>query len=169
MRRGFYSHGCEECTACRMNRMERKERGMMIVNQKPTGTARSMPAGLAMGWSVSAMITAVSCGLLAWLILSGKTGWEAMGYGVMGILFAASYAGAAVSCKAIMHRKLFVCVLSGILYLCSLAAVVLLMFGGQLGSIWISGLLVAGGAGAAALVHCAEKKENRRRRRKRRL
>ena len=78
--------------------MERKERGMMIVNQKPTGTARSMPVGLAMGWSVSAMITAVSCGLLAWLILSGKTGWEAMGYGVMGILFAASYAGAAVSC-----------------------------------------------------------------------
>lgn len=142
---------------------------MMVVNQKPTGTARSMPAGLAMGWSVSAVITAVSCGLLAWLILSGKTGWEAMGYGVMGILFIASYAGAAVSCKAIMHRKLFVCILSGIIYLCSLALVVLMMFGGQFGSIWVSALLVAGGAGAAALVHCAEKKENRRRRRKRRL
>lgn len=141
----------------------------MVVNRKPTGTVKSMPVGLALGWVASMAITAAACGLVAWAILSGKAGWEAMGYGVMAILLVSSYAGASVSCKMIMHRKLLVCILSGILYLCSLAAITALMFGGKFDAVWITALLVAGGTATAALVHCAEKKENGRRKRKRRL
>ena len=141
----------------------------MVVNRKPTGTGKSMPAGLAMGWIVSMVITVVVCGVITWLILSGKAGWEVMGYGAIVILLVASYAGATVSCKMIMHRKLLVCILSGIIYLCSLAAITALLFGGEFEGIWLSALLVAGGVGASALVHCAEKRDGGRRRKKRRL
>lgn len=141
----------------------------MVVNRKPTGTAKSMPVGLLMGWIVSAMITVVICGGLAWLILSEKTGWEAMGYGAIVTLLAASYAGSAVSCRLIMHRKLLVCILSGVLYVCSLTAITALLFGGGIQGIWLTALLTAGGSGTAALVHCAENRDRRRGRKKRRL
>lgn len=141
----------------------------MVVNRKPTGTAKSMPMGLLVGWGISMLMTVLLCGLLAGLILSGKTGWEAMGYGAIGILLAASYVGSGVSCRLIMHRKLLVCILSGIIYLCSLAAITALLFGGKYEGIWLSALLVAGGVGASALVHCAEKRDGGRRRKKRRL
>lgn len=141
----------------------------MVVNRKPTGTAKSMPVGLAIGWAVSMGITAVACTLLTVLILSGKTGWEAMGYGAIGILLLSSYVGAAVSCSLIRHRKLLVCSLSGIIYLLSLVAVTVLLFNGEFGPIWLTGLLIAGGVAAAALVHCAKKKDTGRRRKKRRL
>ena len=82
-----------------------------------------MPAGLAMGWIVSMVITVVVCGVITWLILSGKAGWEVMGYGAIVILLVASYAGATVSCKMIMHRKLLVCILSGVIFLFSLTLI----------------------------------------------
>lgn len=141
----------------------------MVVNRKPTGTAKSMPVGLVLGWVVSMGMTAVACALLSALILSGKTSWSAMGYGAIAILLLASYAGAAVSCRLIQHRKMMVCSLSGGIYLFSLAAITALLFGGEFGPIWITALLVVGGAAAAALVHCAEKKDSGRRRKKRRL
>ena len=141
----------------------------MVVNRKPTGTVKSIPAGLVLGWAVSMLITVVACGVLAWLILSGKAGWGAMGYGAMGTLLAASYAGAAVSCRMIMHRKMLVCILSGVIYLCSLTVITALLFGGKFDAVWVTALLVAGGTATATLVHCAEKKGNGRKRKKRRL
>ena len=141
----------------------------MVVNRKPSGMAKSIPVGLAMGWAVSMVMTAGACGVLTWLILNEKTGWEAMGYGAMVILLAASYTGAAVSCRLIKHRKLLVCILSALIYLCSLALITALLFGGKLEGIWITALLAAGGSSTAALVHCAEKKDGSRGRKKRRL
>lgn len=141
----------------------------MVVNRKPTGTGKSMPAGLVMGWMVSMVITIVACGVITWLILSGKAGWKVMGYGAIAILFAASYVGAAVSCRMIMHRKLLVCILSGVIFLFSLTTITALLFGGQLDSIWITALLTAGGTTMAVLVHCAEKKGSVRRSRKKGL
>ena len=149
--------------------MEGKEWNKMVVNRKPSGTAKSMPAGLALGWAVSMGITAVACALLSALILSGKTGWKAMGYGAMVILLISSHIGAAVSCSMIQHRKLLVCILSGVIYLISLAAITALLFGGDFGPIWVTALLIAGGTATAALVHCAEKRDSGRRRKKRRL
>lgn len=141
----------------------------MVVNRKPTGTAKSMPYGLLMGWLVSLVLTVLACGILAWLILEEKAGWEAMGYGAMMTLPAAAYLGSAVACKLIMSRKLLVCILSGVIYLCSLTAITALLFGGGIEGIWLTGMLTAGGSGTAALVHCAEKRDRRRGRKKRRL
>ena len=141
----------------------------MVVNQKPTGTAKSMPIGLAYGWAVSVGITALLCGVLAILVLNGKIGWETVGYGAMVMIVGAAYIGAAVSCWAIKHRKLIVCLMSGAIYLCTLIGVTALLFGGVQGSIWVTAMLIAGGTTAAALVHSAEKKSTRQGRRKRRL
>ena len=47
----------------------------MVVNRKPSGTAKSMPVGLAIGWIVETLVTAATCMLLAILILNGKAGW----------------------------------------------------------------------------------------------
>ena len=149
--------------------MEGKEWSSMVVNRKPTGTIKSMPVGLALGWAVSMGLTLGACGILTWIILSGKAGWDIVGYGAMVTLLAASYAGAAISCRLIRHRKLMVCGLSGAVYLFSLAAITALLFGGDFGTAWLTALLVAGGAATAALVHCAEKKSEGRGRKKRRL
>lgn len=149
--------------------MHRKEWGTVVVNRKPTGTAKSMPAGLAMGWVVSLGMTAGACGVLAWLILNEKAGWEVMGYGAILTLMAAAYAGAGISCRLIQHRKMLICALSGVLYLVSLTAITALLFGGKPEGIWLTALLTAGGSGTAAVVHCAEKREKRKGRKKRRL
>ena len=139
----------------------------MVVNRKPTGTGKSMPMGLAIGWIVSMVITAVACGIITCLILNGKAGWEVMGYGAIIILFAASYAGAAVSCRMIMHRKLLVCILSGVIFYLSLIMATMLLCGGKMDSVWITALLTAGGTATAVLVHCAEKRGSVRHKRKR--
>lgn len=141
----------------------------MVVNQKPTGTAKSMPIGLAYGWVASVGITALLCALLAILVLNGKIGWETVGYGAMVMIAGSAYAGAAVSCWTIKHRKLIVCLLSGAIYLCTLIGATALLFGGVQGSILVTVMLIAGGTTAAALVHSAEKKSTRQGRQKRRL
>lgn len=140
----------------------------MVVNRKPSGTAKSMPAGLAMGWVAQMLVTAAACLLLAMLILNGRAGWEAVGYGVMIILLLSSYLGAAISCKRIERRKLLVCGLSAIIYFLTLVAMVILLFDGRFDAVWAPAMLIAGGAMAAALMHCREPQEKGRRRRKRR-
>ncbi len=142
---------------------------VMVVNQKPTGTAKSMPIGLAYGWVASIGITALLCALLAILVLNGKIGWETVGYGAMVMIAGSAYIGAAVSCWSIKHRNLIVCLLSGAIYLCTLLGATALLFGGVQGSIWVTVMLIVGGTMAAALVHSAEKKSTRQGRRKRRL
>lgn len=140
----------------------------MVVNQKPSGTAKSMPAGLAMGWIAEMLITAAACLLLAMLILNGRAGWEAMGYGVMVILLLSSYLGAAISCKLIERRKLLVCAISGAVYLLTLLAIVILFFDGSFGAVWAPAMLIAGGVTAAAFIHYRGTQERGRRKRKRR-
>jgi len=142
---------------------------VMVVNQKPTGTAKSMPIGLAYGWGTSVGVTALLCALLAILILNGKIGWETAGYGAIVMIAGSAYVGAAVSCRMIKHRKLIVCLMSGAIYLCTLLGTTALLFGRVQGSMWVTVMLIVGGTTAAALVHSAEKKSPRQGRRKRRL
>ena len=122
----------------------------MVTNRKPSGTAKSMPVGLAMGWITQMLVTVLACVLPAMLILNGRAGWEAMGYGVMVILLLSAYLGAAI-------------------YLVTLVAIVVLFFDGRFDAVWVPALLVAGGAAAAALVHCRKKEAKSRRRKRRRL
>lgn len=138
----------------------------MVVNRKPSGTAKSMPVGLAIGWIVETLVTAATCMLLAILILNGRAGWGAMGYSATGALLLSSYLGAAISCKLVGRQKIMVCALSGAIYLCTLLLAALLLFGGKLDSMWLPALLAVGGTALACLLHGTEKQVKTRRRRR---
>lgn len=139
----------------------------MVVNRKPSGTAKSMPVGLAIGWIVETLVTAATCMLLAILILNGRAGWGAMGYSATGALLLSSYLGAAISCKLVGRQKIMVCALSGAIYLCTLLLAALLLFDGKLDSMWLPALLAVGGTALACLLHGTEKQGKTRRRRRR--
>lgn len=140
----------------------------MVINQKPSGTSKSMPAGIAVGWLVEMLTATGMCTLLAMLILGEKMDWSTIGYGVMVILFASSYLGSEVACNLIARRKMMVCALSAVTYVITLLAANVLFFDGRVSAIWTPTLLTAGGAAAAAVTHPMRKGERRRKKKRHR-
>ena len=138
----------------------------MVVNQKVTGTASSMPAGLALGGAVSTILTVITTALCAWLISRESLPQESVGYCVMVILVASSTMGAWVSVKRIKHRKLLVCTLSGAIYFAILIATNILFFGGLYSGVGVTALLILCGCGLVVL--SGTKGEGRSHSRKRR-
>ncbi len=124
----------------------------MTANRKVTGTASTMPGGLAVGGILSLSITLVGSMITAWLIGTGRISETAMGYCAMGILLLSSFAGAMTAARKIKHRLLYVCGLSGLLYYGLLLCVTALFFGGQYEGMGVTGLVVLAGTGCAALL-----------------
>ena len=89
----------------------------MTMNQKPTGTAMSMPAGLAVGGIWSLVVTIGLSALIAKLIDREVIEQRSIGYFVIGILLSASITGALQSYRKIKRRRMFVCLISGMIYL----------------------------------------------------
>lgn len=141
----------------------------MTANMKPSGTAKAFPIGLGIGLAAASVITLSGCCVLTILLRSGALLWDKIGYGVMGILYAASFAGAAISAGQIKHQRLLVCILSGMIYMIALLMTTSLAFGGQFQAVGVTGGIVTAGALCAALVHSAEKKQKGKSRKKRRL
>lgn len=139
----------------------------MTVNQKPSGMAKSIPVGLAIGWMTEMILMLLLCAGLTMLILSGRLGRENIGYGLIIVLLTSSYAGASVSCRAIRRRKLLVCALSGTLYMAALLGITALFFGGQYEAVGVTALLVFGGIAVAALTNTTKKTGEKYRRRMR--
>lgn len=124
----------------------------MVVNRKVTGTASSMPAGLALGGCVSLTVTILGSILAANLVLRELLPESSVGYCAMIILLVSSYLGATVSVGRIKHRKLYVCVLTGVIYYGLLLAITALFFGGQYQGMGVTALVVAAGCAAAILI-----------------
>lgn len=141
----------------------------MAVSQKPASASKSMPAGLALGWIAEVLLTTGACLILAMLILESRAGWGTVGYAVPVILTLSAYLGATVSGRLVGKRIAVVCALSGALYLGTLLAIAVLLFGGAISAFWIPAVLIAGGTGAAALLCSAPKKRKKERRRRRRM
>ena len=130
----------------------------MGMNQKVTGRAMSMPAGIAVGMLVSLLVTLVGALLLGWLIDSETMTTNSIGYGSMVILLAASALGALVAKNRIKHRTLVVCLLSGTGYYLSLLSITALFFGGQYQGMGVTLALVLAGAGSVSLLNLKKKK-----------
>ena len=130
----------------------------MTVNQKVTGTAASMPVGIAMGCAVSLLITAAGSILVAKLISDEVLVDTAIGYGAMIILLLAAALGATISAAKVKRLRLQVCLLTGVAYYGALLAVTALFFGGQYQGMGVTALLVLAGTGSAALMNIREKK-----------
>lgn len=124
----------------------------MSSTRKVTGTASSIPAGLALGGFTSLVLTAAGSALTAYLILSEQLPEAAVGYCALMILLLSSAAGAWIAVKRIKHRRLFVCGLSAAVYYGILLSITALFFGGQYQGMGVTALTVLGGAGAVALL-----------------
>ena len=140
----------------------------MVVNQKVSGRASSMPVGVGVGVGVSTVITLALSGLLAWLILGQTLEQSATGYGSMGILLTASVLGALAAVERVKRRRMVVCLLTGLGYYLVLLSLTALFFGGQYSGMGVTGLLIAGGSFAAGLIGAGKGEGGKIKSRKRR-
>ena len=130
----------------------------MTVNQKVTGTALSMPAGIALGCTAGMVITLAGSLMVAKLISDEILADTAIGYGAMFIVLLASAVGAAISSAKVKRLRLQVCLISGAVYYGSLLATTALFFGGQYQGMGVTALLVTAGMGAVILTGGSKKK-----------
>lgn len=138
----------------------------MVINKKVTGTAASMPAGLALGCCVSLAVTITGAVIAANLILKEVIQESGIGYCSMLILLLSSVLGALTSVKRIKHRRLYVCILSGLIYYGLLLGMTALFFGGQYQGMGVTGLIVLAGCGSVALTGLRKEKSHGQRGRK---
>lgn len=130
----------------------------MVVNRKVTGTASSMPTGLAIGGCASLGITLTLAAILAKMVDKEIVAQENIGYGVMILLMLAASAGAWTAARKIKRQRLMVCALSGAIYMGILFSITALFFGGQYEAVGVTTLLVMGGSITAATVGTGEKR-----------
>lgn len=118
----------------------------MVVNQKPTGLASSIPGALCIGGVVSTLATVLIAALLAKLVDAEIIAESKIGYGVMTLLLASAIVGSTTACRKAKRRFLLVSALSGVTYLCILLSITALFFGGQYSAVGVTALLVFGGS-----------------------
>ena len=118
----------------------------MKTAKKVRGTAVSMPVGIAIGTCVSILITSVLAGVLTWLVLSGRTGDQLIGYISMGIILVASVSGSLLAAIKIKRRRMLVCCVTGAVYYASMLVSTAVFFGGNYRGIGVTGLLILVGS-----------------------
>ena len=124
----------------------------MGVNPKMTGRTRSVPAGLAFGAMISIGVTILIAVVLAKLVDMERLAWERVGYGIMILLFLASFSGAVASYFRIKRQRLIVCMMSGVVYFALLLSVTALVFGGQYEAVGVTAVLIFGGSACAGIL-----------------
>ena len=135
----------------------------MVANHKVTGTASSMPAGLAAGWLVNLLLTIIGAGLSGLLISREILPESSIGYCIMLIILASSALGATTSIHRIKRRRAYVSLLSGLIYYGTLLSMTALFFGGQYQGMGVTALLVIAGCGMVLLLGLkGEKGPNRK-------
>ena len=138
----------------------------MTVNQKVTGTAWGVPAGLAFGGVVSLILTGILSALAALLVLGGKISPNGIGYCSMVILLLSAAAGAAAAIGRIKRCRFQVCMAAGLVYYGCLLGITALFFGGIYHGMGVTALMVLCGSGLVALLGSGAGKPQGRNRRK---
>ena len=139
----------------------------MVKNRKPTGTASSIPAGIAFGVLISMIITLLGTAISAYLVHSESIRQESIGYASMAVLLVSGAVGALTAINRIKRMRLQMCLLSGACYFLVLLSVTALFFGGQYAGVGATGLTILIGCGSvAALSVLLEKKGSTHRRNK---
>ena len=124
----------------------------MVINRKVTGKAASMPAGLALGGTVSLGITLLLAAIIAKMVSGERVAEENIGYWIMALLFVSSAAGAMMANSRIKRQKLLVTALSGLVYMGLLLSITALFFGGQYEAVGVTALVVMAGSLVTALL-----------------
>ena len=118
----------------------------MVANKKITGTAASMPKGLAISGGISTLITLIGCAVIALMTDKEILAEKNIGYGIMLILILASYAGSISAWNLIKHRRVLVCTAAGAVYFVVLLSITALFFGGQYTAVMETSMLVLCGS-----------------------
>ena len=118
----------------------------MRVNRKPSGTASTMPAGLAWGGVVAGCITLAGALVTSELIGREVLSWDHSGYAMMIVLMISSWAGSMTAAGKIRRRRLLVCLASGMIYFLLLLAATALFFGGRYSGVGETALLILCGS-----------------------
>lgn len=135
----------------------------MTVNRKPTGTAATIPAGLAGGVLTAVAVTLLGAAITAKLIDSQLMGWNTSGYAVLIILILSSWLGAVAAAQRTKRLRLAVCAGTGILYFATLLLITALFFGGQYSGVGETALLVFCGSMLGVFTGYGGKKGRKRR------
>ena len=118
----------------------------MTINAKVTGTASTIPAGLAAGALVSGTMTLLGTLAAAKLIDMEILSWSQSGYAVLVILLLSAWMGAMVAAGKIKRRRVAVCVGSGVVYMLMLLCTTALFFGGKYSGVGETALLILCGS-----------------------
>ena len=129
----------------------------MKTKNKQTGKAASIPAGATFAAITSLGISAIGSLLVSWLVAGDRMKWESVGYGIMVILFLASFLGALIASSMVRHRRGVVCMLAGVTYYVCLLSLTALFFGGRYYGMGVTALMIVAGSGCAALVETGGK------------
>lgn len=124
----------------------------MVRNQKPTGKAVSIPAGVGIGTLAALGWTLLCAAVLAKLMEMEILPENAVGYGAMMILLSGSFLGSLLAVQKVKSRRLQVSMLTAAGFYLSLLAMTALFFGGQYTGMGVTGLLVFGGSGTSVLM-----------------
>ena len=124
----------------------------MVVNKKPSGRAVSAVTGITVSTIISLIITLLTSFVLSLMISFEYVDENALGYGAMLILLLSSMVGAAIANQLIKRRRMFVCVLNGLVYYSILLMGTALLLGGRYQGIGVTAALVIGGSAAAGLL-----------------
>lgn len=124
----------------------------MVRNQKVTGTAGTLPAGVVLGLMLSLGVTLAGAAVTAWLLSAERIGEGGTGYCALVILVLSSALGAWLAMARIRRLRMQVCLLTGLCYYLLLLAMTALLFGGQYEGMGITALAVLGGSGSVAVL-----------------
>lgn len=139
----------------------------MVVNQKPSGRAASMPAGLITGLGIGIGITLLLSAVSAVMVDEGWIGEKDIGYCAMVILITAPFIGARTAQKRIKRQHLAVCGMFAVLYSLVLMGITALLFGGRFEAVGVTLLLI--GCGSALPLLIGERRNRRGKGRKRKV
>ena len=130
--------------------MSVKGEGKLVANQKVTGKALPVSAGLGVGVGVSMVLTVLLSAVSAYLQGREVLGESGIGYCVMITLLVSSLLGAMTAAGKIKHMRAVMCMGAGVGYFLILMALTALFFGGQYTGVGVTALVILGGSAAAA-------------------
>lgn len=118
---------------------------------KSSANTVSIPSGIAVGITISFIVLLLGIAFVAKLIDKELLADDKIGYCVMVLLLVTSCIAAMVSYGKIKQKRMFVCILTGIVYFVILLSVTIVFFEGRFSGVAETGGLVICGSAVAIL------------------
>lgn len=122
------------------------------MQNKVTGRASSIPAGLAVGALISILVTVGICVIGGWMIGCEMMEQNKIGYCSITALLASSILGSMVASKKVQRKRLLITLVSGGIYYAVLVAITIIFFDGSFQGMGVTFITVLVGVLVSALL-----------------